>query len=60
MISALIAELDPQAGREMIADAVRRSAPRPSYQQKFAWALEANPALLTGDPTGHLTARSSD
>lgn len=52
VIHALIAELDPQAGQEVIADAVRRSAPRPSYQQKFAWALEANPALLTGD--GHL------
>ncbi|MET9089668.1 site-specific integrase [Streptomyces sp. NPDC004237] len=52
VISALITELDPHAGREVIADAVRRSAPRPSYQQKLAWALEANPALLTGD--GHL------
>ncbi|WP_327586936.1 site-specific integrase [Nonomuraea sp. NBC_00507] len=52
VISALITELDPKAGREVLADAVRRSAPRPSYQQKLAWALEANPALLTGD--GHL------
>lgn len=52
VIHALIVELDPCAGREVIADAVRRSAPRPSYQQKLAWALEANPALLTGD--GHL------
>lgn len=52
VIHALITELDPHAGRELIAEAVRRSAPRPSYQQKLAWALEANPALLTGD--GHL------
>ncbi|WP_338672661.1 site-specific integrase [Streptomyces sp. SCSIO 30461] len=52
VIGALVAGLDPQAGQEVIADAVRRSAPRPSYQQKLAWALESNPALLTGD--GHL------
>jgi hypothetical protein len=52
VIGALITELDSQAGQELIADAVRRSAPRPSYQQKLAWALESNPSLLTGD--GHL------
>lgn len=52
VIHNVIAELDPYAGRETIAAAVRRSAPRPSYQQKLAWALEAHPALLSGD--GHL------
>jgi hypothetical protein len=52
VIHALIAELDPHTDRETIADAVRRAAPRPSYQQKLAWALEAQPAVLTGD--GHL------
>jgi hypothetical protein len=52
VIHAVIAELDPHARHEMIVDAVRRSAPRPSYQQKIAWALEAEPGLLTGD--GHL------
>jgi hypothetical protein len=52
VIHGIVAALDPGAGRETVADAVRRSAPRPSYQQKLAWALEANPALLTGD--GHL------
>ena len=52
VIHGLITALDPGAGRETVADAVRRSAPRPSYQQKLAWALEENPALLTGD--GHL------
>ncbi|WP_405683594.1 site-specific integrase [Streptomyces sp. NBC_01387] len=52
MIGALITELDPQALQEVIADAVHRAAPRPSYQQKLAWALESNPSLLTGD--GHL------
>ena len=49
MIHGIVAALDPAAGREAVADAARRSAPRPSYQQKLAWALEENPALLTGD-----------
>lgn len=52
VIGALIAELDPQAERETVSNAVRRSAPGPSYQRKLAWALESHPALLTGD--GHL------
>jgi hypothetical protein len=52
VIHGIVAALDPGAGRETVADAVRRSAPRPSYQQKLARALEADPALLTGD--GHL------
>ena len=52
VIHALIAELDPRTDRHSVAGAVRRCAPRPSYQQKLAWALEAQPALLTGD--GHL------
>ena len=42
----------PAPGGKPLPSAVRRSAPRPSYQQKLAWALEDNPALLTGD--GHL------
>src|SRR6266581_1968748 len=52
VIHGIVTALDPGAGRETVAGAVRRAAPRPSYQQKLAWALEANPALLTGD--GHL------
>ena len=48
VIHGIIAALDPGAGRGTVAEAVRRSAPRPSYQQKLAWALEDNPALLTG------------
>ena len=55
---AIVTALDPGAGRETVADAVRRAAPRPSYQQKLAWALEKNPALLTGD--GHLRAAARD
>jgi hypothetical protein len=52
VIHNLIAELDPDADRAVTAAAVRRSAPRPSYQQKLAWALENQPELLTGQ--GHL------
>jgi hypothetical protein len=52
VIHGLISALDPPAGRDTVADAVRQAAPRPSYQQKLASALEENPALLTGD--GHL------
>jgi hypothetical protein len=52
VIHNLVAALDPDADRETIAAAVRRCAPQPAYQQKLAWALEAQPALLTGH--GHL------
>lgn len=52
VIHNMIVELDPHPDRETIAAAVRASAPRPSYQQRLAWALEAQPALLTGQ--GHL------
>jgi len=52
VIHALITECDPHAGRETVAAAIRRSAPRPAYQQKLAWALEDRPCLLTGQ--GHL------
>ena len=49
VIFGIITGLDPAASRDDVAAAVRRSAPRPSYQQKLAWALEDNPRLLTGD-----------
>jgi hypothetical protein len=49
VIFGIITGLDPQASRDAVAAAVRRSAPRPSYQQKLAWALEDNPRLLTGE-----------
>jgi len=52
VIQHVIAELDPDADRQIIAAAVHRCAPRPSYQRRVAWALEAQPGLLTGD--GHL------
>jgi hypothetical protein len=52
VIHGIITGLDAHASREVAAAAVRRSAPRPSYQQKLAWALEENPRLLTGE--GHL------
>ena len=49
VIHGLITGLDPHASRDAAAAAVRRSASRPSYQQKLAWALEDNPRLLTGE-----------
>jgi hypothetical protein len=52
VIHQVIAELDPNADRDTVAAAVRRCAPRPSYQRRVAWALEAQPGLLSGD--GHL------
>lgn len=52
VIHQIIAELDAHADRQTITVAVRRCAPRPSYQRRVAWALEAQPGLLTGD--GHL------
>ena len=52
VIHGIIAELDPDVSRDAVATAVRLSAPRPSYQQKLAWALEEHPGLLTGE--GHL------
>ena len=52
VIHEVITRISPAADREVVADAVRRSAPRPSYQQRLAWALEDDPRLLTGE--GHL------
>ncbi|MBV9161955.1 MAG: hypothetical protein JO281_10490 [Pseudonocardiales bacterium] len=52
VIVCQVAALDPAADPEVIAAAARRAASRPSHQQRLAWALENNPALLTGD--GHL------
>jgi hypothetical protein len=49
VICSIVTVLDPGADRNTVAVAVRRCAPRPSHQQKLAWALEDNPALLTGD-----------
>lgn len=43
VIHELVTRISPVADREVVAEAVRRSAPRPSYQQKLAWALEGNP-----------------
>jgi hypothetical protein len=52
VIHRVIAELDPHVDAQTIAAAMRRCAPRPSYQRRVAWALETQPGLLTGD--GHL------
>jgi hypothetical protein len=52
VIYDIVSVLDPEVSTDTVAAAVRRSAPRPSYQQKLAWVLEEHPALLTGE--GHL------
>ncbi|WP_219420050.1 hypothetical protein [Pseudonocardia nigra] len=52
VIHQVIAELDPHVDAQTVAAAVRRCAPRPSYQRRVAWALKAQPGLLTGE--GHL------
>ncbi|UQA91114.1 site-specific integrase [Streptomyces halobius] len=52
VIRGVIAGLDPHADPDVVADVVRHSALRPANQQKIAWALEADPSLLTGN--GHL------
>jgi hypothetical protein len=49
VIHSIITGLDPGVSQETVAAAVRRAAPRPSYQQQLAWALEERPALLTGE-----------
>ncbi len=51
-ICAQITPLQPDADPEVIADAVRAVASRPSHRQRLARVLEDNPALLTG--AGHL------
>ncbi|MGH2835870.1 MAG: hypothetical protein ACRDKD_06625 [Solirubrobacteraceae bacterium] len=52
VICAQVSALQPDASREVIATAVREVAPRPAHRQRLAWALEDNPALLSGE--GHL------
>lgn len=52
LICAQVTALHPGTDTDMVAAAVRKVAPRPSHQQRLAWALEDNPALLTG--AGHL------
>ncbi|HWG62809.1 MAG TPA: hypothetical protein VG253_13960 [Streptosporangiaceae bacterium] len=52
VITAQVTMLGPGTDPEIIAAAVRQAAPRPSHQQRLAWAAEASPGLLTG--AGHL------
>lgn len=51
VIHAVVAELDPRVDRDTITDLVDKSCRQRAYQQKLAWAIESDPALLTGD--GH-------
>jgi len=48
VIHAVVARLDPHIGRDTIAEVIDQSCQRRAYQQKLAWAIEADPALLTG------------
>jgi hypothetical protein len=49
VIHTVVLRLDPRVDRDAIAKAVNLSCQRRSYQQKLAWAIEADPALLTGE-----------
>ncbi|SHN22872.1 hypothetical protein [Actinacidiphila paucisporea] len=48
VVHELIATIAPGANRDVVAEALRRTAPhRPHYRQRVVWALEENPRLLT-------------
>ncbi|MCX4853774.1 site-specific integrase [Streptomyces canus] len=50
VVHKLIATIAPGTDREVVAEALRRTAPhRPHYRQRVVWALEENPRLLTGE-----------
>ncbi|MFF5030416.1 site-specific integrase, partial [Streptomyces collinus] len=50
VVHELITSIAPDADRDVIAEALRRTAPsRPTYRQRLVWALEENPRLLTGE-----------
>jgi hypothetical protein len=48
VIHSIVAELDPHVGKDTIAAVVDRICHRRAYQQRLAWAIESDPALLTG------------
>jgi hypothetical protein len=49
VIHSVVADLDPQVDRHAVAAAVDQSCRQRAYQQKLAWAIESDPALLTGE-----------
>ncbi|MFB6878081.1 site-specific integrase [Streptomyces sp. NPDC056323] len=50
VVHELITAIAPDADRDVIAEALRRTAPqRAAYRQRLVWALEENPRLLTGE-----------
>ncbi|MGH9169689.1 MAG: hypothetical protein ACRD0Z_02260 [Acidimicrobiales bacterium] len=53
LITAQVVALEPGADEAVIAEAIHKVTPRPSQLAKLAWAIEDNPALLSGD--GHLS-----
>ena len=53
LITAQVIALDEGADEAVVAEAIFKVTPRPSQLAKLAWAVEDNPALLSGD--GHLS-----
>lgn len=51
VIHSVVAQLDPRVDITTIAAVVDRSCRQRAYQQRLAWAIKSDPALLTGD--GH-------
>ena len=51
VIHAVVAELDPHVDFGTILGVLDRCCQRRAYRQKLAWAIESDPALLTGQ--GH-------
>lgn len=51
VIHRVVADLDPRIERETIVSTVNQCCRQGAYQQKLAWAIESDPALLTGQ--GH-------
>jgi hypothetical protein len=49
VIHSVVAKLDPLVGTDTIAAVVDRSCRQRAYQQRLAWAIESDPALLAGD-----------
>jgi len=47
-ILAVLAQLEPALDTATVTAAVQRAAPSPAQQRRLAWALEGQPALLTG------------
>lgn len=47
-LTRIVSTIDPELSADTIASAVQRTLVHPGGQRRLAWAIEANPALLTG------------